>query len=89
MVSTAATTRSTCLSEDNAKQLREALAPFVEKARRLGRGQKAATPAPRSPARADREQTQAIRRWARERGHNVSDRGRIPKGIVAAYHAEN
>jgi hypothetical protein len=39
------------------------------------------------PARVDREQTAAIRTWARDNGHTVSDRGRIPKTVVEAYNA--
>jgi hypothetical protein len=26
-----------------------------------------------------------LRSWARENGHTVSDRGRIPKAVVAAH----
>ena len=35
----------------------------------------------------DREQSAAIREWARKNGHNVSSRGRISAEIVEAYHA--
>jgi hypothetical protein len=28
---------------------------------------------------------EVLRSWARENGHTVSDRGRIPKNVVAAY----
>jgi hypothetical protein len=28
-----------------------------------------------------------IREWARDRGHQVSDRGRIPDSVIAAYEA--
>jgi nucleoid-associated protein Lsr2 len=39
-----------------------------------------------SPARAGRRcSTAAIREWAREHGHKVSDRGRIPKSVIEAY----
>ena len=38
---------------------------------------------------ADREQSQAIREWARKRGLKVSDRGRIPGEVLDAYHTEN
>ncbi|WP_280377176.1 Lsr2 family DNA-binding protein, partial [Nocardia wallacei] len=33
----------------------------------------------------DREQTAAIRDWARRNGYNVSSRGRIQADVVAAY----
>ncbi|MGB6149059.1 MAG: histone-like nucleoid-structuring protein Lsr2, partial [Mycolicibacter algericus] len=35
----------------------------------------------------DREQSAAIREWARRNGHNVSTRGRIPADIIDAFHA--
>jgi hypothetical protein len=80
------------LSEDNAERLRDALADYVEHARRSG-GRK--RPPGRSAlgrtvrtASADREQNQAIREWARKQGMNVSDRGRIPREVSDAYHAQ-
>lgn len=76
------------LSQENANNLRDALAPYVEHGRRDG-GRKR-TVVPRSPASppplADKEQNQAIRAWARKQGFDVSDRGRIRKEIVEAYH---
>lgn len=80
------------LSDANADALREALAVYVANARKVGRGAVApARPATgragRGTARVDREQTQAIREWARKNGHTVSDRGRIPSSVIDAYHA--
>ncbi|UQX88931.1 Lsr2 family protein [Jatrophihabitans telluris] len=81
------------LSESNASVLRDALAPYVGHARRAGRasGRTAATtrPARGGVVRADREQTQAIREWARANGHKVSERGRIPASIVDAYNSSH
>ena len=81
------------LSDDNAAKLRDALAPFVGAARRAGgrssgrgRSQQRQVAEDR-PARASREETAAIRRWARENGHEVSERGRIPKSVIEAYQA--
>jgi Lsr2 len=37
--------------------------------------------------RSSREDTRAIREWARENGHKVSDRGRISRSIMEAYKA--
>jgi hypothetical protein len=34
----------------------------------------------------DREQTAAMREWARANGYDVSSRGRIPTEIQDAYH---
>lgn len=77
------------LSDANADALRGALARYVAHGRKVTRGSIAsARPAGgRGAARVDREQTQAIRSWARKNGHAVSDRGRIPSGIVEAFHA--
>ncbi len=74
------------LSDENAARLRESLAPFVAKARRAatGRGRGKMTDA---RPRADREQTAAIRRWARDNGHAISERGRVPKAVVEAFQA--
>ncbi len=42
---------------------------------------------PRGPARRDKEQLQAIRDWANSHGFKVSNRGRIPGEVEAAYQA--
>src|SRR5215212_3541480 len=66
------------LSEANAARLRDVLAPFVAAARRgdgsaggrRSRGQRSTAPEPAAkPARASREETAAVRSWARENGH--------------------
>lgn len=33
----------------------------------------------------DRDQAQAVRAWAKEQGHNVSERGRVPAKLVEMY----
>ena len=78
--------------EEHAAGLRDAFAPYVGAARRAGRG--ASAPAPRkarasAPASssADKERTQEIREWGRANGHTVSERGRLPGALVAAYEA--
>jgi hypothetical protein len=77
------------LSSKNADKLRGALADYVAAARRPGGGRKApAASAARRPA-VDREQNQAIREWARNKGMKVNDRGRIPTEVADAYHQEN
>ncbi len=75
------------LRDDNASNLRETLAEFVAAGRRTsGRVKRAGGPA-RSAARppADREQTKAIREWARQNGFDLADRGRIPASVVNAF----
>jgi hypothetical protein len=76
------------LSSKNADKLREALADYVAAARKPGGGRRAAASAARRPA-VDREQNQAIREWARNKGMKVNDRGRIPSEVVDAYHQAN
>ena len=77
------------LSDENTDKLHEALAPFVEHARQIaggsGRGRGRRQPAAEKHTRSSREETQAIREWARQNGHQVSDRGRIPKSVIEAY----
>jgi Lsr2 len=80
------------LSEKNAEALRDALATYVAHGRRAGRRSPSSTGsrparAAQSGGRVDREQTQAIREWARKNGHQVSDRGRIPATVLDAYNS--
>jgi Lsr2 len=81
------------LSDENAAKLRDALAPYVDAARKAGgrsRGRAARqAAAAEKPARSSREETAAIRQWARDNGHQVSERGRIPKSVIEAYQAAN
>lgn len=86
------------LSTANATTLREAFHPYALAARRTRTVKPVAVPAfPRPPGatapakpaarpRADRVQLAAIREWARGRGLPVGERGRIPAGIIEAYH---
>src|SRR5499427_7844656 len=71
------------LNKKNARAFRKQLAPFLEHARKAGRGQ------PRRPARtaASRQRTGDIRAWAKDRGIAVSERGRIPASVVEQYQA--
>lgn len=81
------------LTKANAEKLHDALAPFVAAARVLGRTVKpkgtstrSASSAASARSRNDRDQSQAIRDWARSRKMKVSDRGRIPKEVLEAFH---
>lgn len=66
------------LSAENAAELREALGVWAGKARRVGgRRQRGTT--------TTGEDTAAIREWARENGHDVSERGRISADVRDAY----
>jgi len=70
------------LNEDNAKQLREALSPFVGSARRLSGARRRPSGSSGSGGNAS-----VVRAWARENGHDVPARGRIPREIREAYDA--
>lgn len=72
------------LSTGNAAQLREALAPWVGCGRRVG-GR--ARPARRGAGRSSDGRNTEIRGWARANGYSVSDRGRIPAEVKAAFDA--
>lgn len=69
------------LSTANATKLRDALAVYVAHGERVG-GRKA-TRAAGSSARSNDKA--AVREWARGAGHQVSERGRIPADVQAAY----
>ncbi len=75
------------LNDENLDKLTEALAPFIEKARRssTGGGRRPATRRT-TPTGGD---ASAVRTWAREHGYEVSDRGRVPKEIRDAYDQSN
>jgi len=76
------------LSEENAAKLRDAMRPFIAKARRA-QGKQAAKPARQGgarPAGKSNPDTAAIRQWARENGFQVSDRGRIHHDVQKAYY---
>jgi hypothetical protein len=78
------------LSAKHAEKLRASVAKFVLKARRVGRNHVVSAGRSRTggPAKADRVQNQAIRDWAKSKGIDVSDRGRIPAAVIEQYQAE-
>jgi hypothetical protein len=72
------------LSKKNAAKLRDALALYVGSARRVsGRSR-------RSRGRGGSSVSASqVRDWARKQGYEVSDRGRVPADVRAAYDAAN
>jgi hypothetical protein len=71
------------LSKNNARAFRKQLAPYIEHARRAGRGQRRRL----APAAPGRERAAQIRAWASQQSIAVSGRGRIPASVVAQYDA--
>ena len=71
------------LSKKNASKFRRQIAPYLDHARKAGRGQR------RRPVRtpSSRERSGDIRAWARAQGIAVSERGRIPASVVEQYEA--
>jgi hypothetical protein len=71
------------LSKKNASRFRRRIAPYIEHARRAGRGQR------RRPGHtsSSRERSGDIRAWAKDQGIAVSERGRIPASVVKQYEA--
>ena len=43
----------------------------------------------RSRSGPGRERSSEIRAWAKQRGHKVSERGRIPAAIIAEYESSH
>ncbi|SFO06136.1 histone-like nucleoid-structuring protein Lsr2 [Amycolatopsis rubida] len=79
------------LSKENAETLREELRAYIENARRqAGRKLRATTGkafrrTPGAQLAAARERNQRIRTWAKANDFYVSDIGRIPDRILAAF----
>ena len=75
------------LNAGHARELRELAAPYIGKARRV-------TGPVRRPARSrsasvNGVNSEKIREWAKARGIDVKDRGRVPAGLVAQYEMAN
>ncbi|MDO8106602.1 Lsr2 family protein [Isoptericola sp. b441] len=74
------------LSTANATALREAFAPYVGPARRVGGRSRAGRKSGTSRSRTSSAQ---IREWGRSHGFDVSERGRISAELRAAYDKAN
>ena len=79
------------LTAENAEKLRSILSLYVDKGRKSSAGRRGqsgqarqATSTP-STTKSKREETQQIRQWAKDNGHNPSSRGRITQSIIDAY----
>ncbi|MFE2839445.1 Lsr2 family protein [Streptomyces mirabilis] len=70
------------LVSDNYDQLFEALAPFIEKGRKLSRTRVVGRP---NKVLTDGPSAEVLRAWARENNYQVNERGRVPANIREAY----
>ncbi len=74
------------LNAEHAKNIRDALARYVDAARRVGGSA-------RKPARGSRRgpasglNTTEVREWAKAQGIEVKDRGRVPADLVVKFKA--
>ncbi|HEX5511139.1 MAG TPA: Lsr2 family protein [Actinomycetales bacterium] len=74
------------LNSDNATSLREALAPWIGHARRVGGRSSRRSAGGRARASANGGPSNSeIRDWARKNGYDISDRGRISAEIREAF----
>ena len=77
------------LSKDHAQALRDVMAPYLGSARKAnGRAAAGATRGRRgagSQRSGGSTNTAEIRQWAKDNGHPVSERGRIPGVVIEAY----
>jgi Lsr2 len=71
------------LNAKNGTAFRKQLASYVEHARKTGRtqGRRAGR------AASSRQRSGDVRAWAKQHGLAVSERGRIPAGVMAQYEA--
>ena len=82
------------LSSKNRKALEKALRPYVEAGTKVSGRRSAATRSAR-PKRSGNSGNSgnsavdlaAVRAWAKENGHQVSDRGRLPRAVLDAHSA--
>jgi hypothetical protein len=75
------------LNSKHARELREQLERYVKAARKVSGSGGRSGRVRRTTANDDKNKE--IRNWAREKGLDVNDRGRIPADIMAQYEAEN
>ncbi|MFE1953300.1 MULTISPECIES: histone-like nucleoid-structuring protein Lsr2 [Streptomyces] len=76
------------LTTANADKLRGLLDPYLKGGRRTG-GRAASGRGKARAASGGNQDTAAIRAWAKENGHEVNDRGRVPQKVREAYEKAN
>ena len=73
------------LSGKNGLKLRKALEPYLSAATKVGRTGNGRVVGRAVRAGGSRDENAAIRAWAQQNGHEVSERGRIPTAVIEAY----
>jgi hypothetical protein len=69
------------LSEGNAAKLRDDLAAYIAKARKVGRTRRV------SGGTSSLVDNKSVRKWAAANGIELSQRGRIPADVISQYQA--
>jgi hypothetical protein len=77
------------LNATNAAKLRDEFATWVGHARRAGGRKATGRSTSGGGAGSRRKDVSAVREWARQNGHDVSERGRIPAAVQEAYDKAN
>lgn len=79
------------LNDEHAASIEESFSEWITNARksntRSGAGAAARSSSTRASSGAKRTDLDAVRAWARDNGHTVSDRGRVSNKILEAYDA--
>lgn len=75
------------LTDEEGAGLREALGSYIEAGRRLGGTRRRRTSSPSAASNGGGPSAAEIRAWAKEAGHDVPDRGRVPGEVREAYAA--
>lgn len=75
------------LTDEHAKQLREALQPYIDGGRRVSGAARTGGGGAAGRRRTGQRDYAPIRAWAKENGYTVSERGRIPASVIEAYEA--
>ena len=80
------------LNDEHASSIEESFAEWISNARKTAGGRSTSSSSSRSSSgRASsttkRSDLDAVRAWARDNGHEVSDRGRVSNKILEAYDA--
>jgi hypothetical protein len=77
------------LSDDHINQLRSALDPYLKHARKVGGGRRGRAAAASQRSGGRRQDLSQVRKWAADNEVELSTRGRIAVGVLAAYDAKD
>jgi hypothetical protein len=76
------------LSDANAAELRDSLAPFVAAARKAtGAAARKATRGAGARKSSEGPSAGEVRQWAKDQGIEISDRGRVPNDLMVKFQA--